>query len=99
MALAFLTPAAFFNVVATVAGSNTLLPVTAGQTTVYIVNIGSAPAMVLLSASAGTAPPTQSTGTAIMPGQALALALGSNTYIAVSSAGFGNAILNGTIGT
>jgi hypothetical protein len=91
MALSSFTPSAYGSMSAP-PGTSASQAIPGGDGTVLLVtNIGPAPAVVLLGGSSVAV--TFSTGVAVLPNQSLALAVGSNTYIAAMGIG-SSALLN-----
>lgn len=70
---------------ATTTSSNVQLPVSGSPSTVYISNLNSFIVYVLLGSSSVAVTPA--TGVPILPGQSIALGLGSNTYLAAIATG------------
>lgn len=96
MAIQGFAPTSFSSISAMQGSSSHALP--GAGTTALIVNMGPAPAAVLLSDSADT-PVDGGSGTVVMPGRSLALTIGSNTYISVVALGYGSAWLNVSVGS
>lgn len=92
------TPSDYGSMSASSGGNVAIIPTSGSPTTLLVTNLGAAPAALLLGTSSTMTPPTQATGVVVMPGQSVALGIGSNTYVAATALGFGNAQLNLAVG-
>lgn len=98
MALNGFAPAAYGTMSAQAGSSNVAIPGGATGPTLLVTNLGPAPAFVALSTS-NTLVVDQSNGVPVMPGQSVALTVGTNTRIAAVANGFGSAFLSLVSGT
>ena len=85
MAQTYFTPAAYARMSVKNTSSSLLLP-GSGNACMYVINHGPAPVVFLLSTSAATVA-TENTGMYILPGQALYIGVGANTYISAIAIG------------
>lgn len=96
MALASLALTAATKIAVTTTSARTVIPTTGSPTTALLTNLGPAPVFVLLGDSTVVA--TANTGVAVMPGDKLALTIGTATNIAAITLN-GVAGLNLAVGT
>jgi hypothetical protein len=97
MAVGIITPSGYGVITDAGAGTKGALPA-GGGANIVVTNIGQAVGILLLGSSSVTPPTSPAQGTAILPGQTLILAVGSNTYLAVTAMAGGAAIITITAG-